>query len=94
MTGRKLLFFIVALFFSCFIVQDISASSFDLKIPFPKGEKWKVTQGYEGDGWIGSNPTHAVSNKDRYAIDFSLPGEEDYGKIILATADGVAYVKE
>ncbi len=75
------------------IVEDVLASSFNLKIPFSKGEKWKITQGYEGDGWVGNNPTHAISNKDRYAIDFSLPGEEDLGKIVLATENGVAYVK-
>ncbi len=59
----------------------------DLKLPFEEGEKWIVTQGYHGS--YSHNKGGNI-----YALDFSLPGEQDYGKPILAAADGVAYTKE
>lgn len=90
-TSLLVFIFLSVLFFTG---NKASVFSFNLKIPFPGGEKWVVTQGYEGDGWIGSNPTHGMTNKDRYAIDFSLPGEQDYNKTVLAVADGIVHIKE
>jgi murein DD-endopeptidase MepM/ murein hydrolase activator NlpD len=68
----------------------------NLKLPFSVGEKWKITQGYEGMGWDDPNnlPTHRIGTKDQYAIDFSLPGNEDLNKPILATIDGIAHLKK
>jgi murein DD-endopeptidase MepM/ murein hydrolase activator NlpD len=66
----------------------------DLKIPFLSGEEWKITQGYDGDGWGSGKPTHNSSSKDRFALDFSLSGESDYNKQVLAVADGIVSIKE
>lgn len=60
--------------------------SFDLRLPFSEGEKWKVSQGY--------NTSFTHKGKDKYALDFNLTGEQDYGKSILAAADGKVYAKE
>lgn len=92
---RGYYFFIGILFiFSFLIFEDVLASSFNFKIPFPNGEKWKITQGYEGDGWGSGKPTHHSQSKDKYAIDFSIPGEADLGKSVFSSAGGIVRVKQ
>lgn len=72
----------------------LNASSLNLKLPFLVNEEWKVVQGYGGSGWDISNklPTHRIGTKDQYALDFSLPQEQDFNKPILAVADGIAHI--
>lgn len=94
MIRRITLFFGIIFFYNTFFIQNINAISLDLKIPFPKNESWLVTQGYDGDGWGSGKPTHNSSSKDRFAIDFSLPGESDYNKQVLAVANGIISIKE
>ncbi|HQF57544.1 MAG TPA: M23 family metallopeptidase, partial [Candidatus Magasanikbacteria bacterium] len=94
MIRRITLFFGIIFFYNTFFIQNINAISLDLKIPFPKNESWLVTQGYDGDGWGSGKPTHNSSSKDRFALDFSLPGESDYNKQVLAVANGIVSIKE
>ena len=76
----------IFLFVSYFHV--VAESTFpNLKLPFSEGEKWAVTQGYHGSF------SHFKGNSI-YSIDFSLSGGQDFGKPILAAADGIAYLKE
>src|SRR6056297_1166961 len=57
-----------------------------LELPFPGGETWWVSCAYDG---VGECDTHAENTKDRYALDFNFGvGNEDCGKIILASASG------
>lgn len=94
MIRRITLFFGITFFCNTFFIQNVNAISLDLKIPFLSGESWRITQGFEGDGWGAGSPTHNINNKDRFAIDFSLPGEDDYNKSVLAAGKGLAYVKK
>ena len=95
MRGKLKFFVVFSLLIFISSPGKIKAAEINLKLPFPTKEKWKVTQGYNGDGWDTPNklPTHRAGTKDQYALDFSLPGEEDRGKAILAAADGIALVK-
>ena len=54
-------------------------TALDLKLPFASGEEWGITNGY-GVGYHVGN--------DAYAIDFNLAGTDDYGKPVLAAANG------
>ena len=91
----KLKFFIVFILL-IFISSPfkIKATEINLKLPFLQKEKWKITQGYNCDGWDSPFCTHKISGRDANAIDFSLPGEEDFNKPILAAADGIAHIKK
>ncbi|MBU1164332.1 M23 family metallopeptidase [Patescibacteria group bacterium] len=52
-----------------------------LKLPYSSGETWRVTVEY------GQISTH--QGEDYYALDFSLPGTDDMGKPLLASASGI-----
>lgn len=54
--------------------------SIDLKLPYPSGEQWYITNGY-GDGYHKDN--------DYYSLDFNLPRETDRGRSIVAVAEGI-----
>jgi len=84
-----LIFIIIFSFLSSLFVSFVSAETTfpNLKLPFSVGEKWKVTQGYHGT--FSHNKGNCI-----YAIDFSLPGEQDFGKPILAVADGKVIIGE
>jgi len=91
--GNK--FLVILIFISLFIIIPsavVEASIPKLKLPYPKGEKRIISQGYNCDGWNSPYCTH--KGKDKYAIDFNLPGEQDYGKLILASSEGVAYQRQ
>ncbi len=53
-----------------------------VKLPYAKGERFVVTQGY------AALPTHI--KKDAYALDFAQGGCDAYGKEVVAAAPGVA----
>lgn len=58
----------------------------NLKMPFPAGEIWTMTRGYDQDTHVN----YATSTtQDKYALDFVLPGCNAYGKPALAVASGV-----
>jgi len=86
----------ISLIITIFITKDnvTKAENFSLKLPFVKNEKWLISQGYECSGWDNPRCTHKIGTKDQYAIDFSLPDETDFNKIILATSDGVVSIHE
>ncbi|MDX9893791.1 MAG: M23 family metallopeptidase, partial [Patescibacteria group bacterium] len=64
----------------------------NLKLPFPAGETWEVSRGYNPDG----DPLHENSSHrnygywadDRYALDFNLQENADLGRPVLAVAPG------
>lgn len=61
----------------------------NLKLPFPAGESWTLTRGY-------NTVTHKYYGPwadDRYALDFVENGCLSWGKPILAAADGVIEIK-
>ncbi|MFH1233837.1 MAG: peptidoglycan DD-metalloendopeptidase family protein [Patescibacteria group bacterium] len=62
-------------------------SLLNLKLPFSKGEKWTVTQGYYGSF------SH-YKKESIYSIDFNLSGRQDFGKPILAIAEGKVSLHE
>ena len=70
-----------------FVFAQNPVEELGLKLPFLKGESWKITQGYFG------TYSH-YKGLDIYATDFSLPGETDLGKPILAVTNGMVHVKE
>ena len=53
-----------------------------VKLPYAKGKKFIVTQGYN------TPPTHI--KKDLYALDFTQNGCDAYGKTVVAAASGTA----
>ncbi len=58
----------------------------NLKMPFPAGELWTMTRGYDQATHRNySNPT----TQDKNALDFALPGCAVYGRPTLAVSDGV-----
>ncbi len=60
-----------------------------LTLPFESGEYWQLTQGYGDDNVFGSHTDWGFRyGDDSYALDFSQPGCEPYGKPVLAMADG------
>lgn len=68
------------------LLSPQTSHAINIGLPFEKGSKWKVTRGYD------TPPTHV--GKDKYAIDFSIPGEADYGKNILAVYDGIVEISK
>lgn len=75
---KKMLVVLAALVSICGITF---AQKPDLKLPFPGGEIWYISTGYGGSEYHQGD--------DYYALDFSLPGEDDFGKPILAVASGM-----
>lgn len=84
MIKKTYIIFIFVFLFACpfFVFADNFPS---LKLPYIKGEKREISQGY--------NTSFTHYGKDKYALDFNLPGEADLGKVILAVADGIVYTK-
>lgn len=62
-----------------------------LKLPFPGGETWQMTRGYN------TPPTHRDYGSDwqdeRFALDFVESGCRSWGKPVLAAADGIIEVQ-
>src|SRR3989338_10606852 len=56
-----------------------------LQLPYPIGESWVLTRGYE------SGDTH--NGIDKYALDFTLSGCGSWNKPILASAGGTVQIK-
>lgn len=68
------------------LVSNAIFAAPSLKMPFPAGELWTMTRGYNQDTHRNySNPT----TQDKLALDFVLPGCEAYGKPVFAVANGV-----
>src|SRR3989344_185841 len=63
----------------CWSAQ-VMAQMPSLKLPFEPGESWGISTGY------GGSSTH--SGNQFFALDFNLPGEDDFGKSILTAAFG------
>jgi len=57
----------------------VLAATPDLKLPYPGGESWYISQAYNGI-------TH--QGLDYYALDFTLDGCDAYDKPVLAVASG------
>lgn len=69
-----------------FFAPSAIFASPELKMPFPAGEFWTMTRGYDQATHRNySNPT----TQDKDALDFVLPGCGSYGKPALAVSDGV-----
>jgi hypothetical protein len=68
---------------------DGSGGTNSLKFPFPEGETWVITRGY-------NNATHVDYGydwvDDRFAIDFALSGCEGWRKPIRPIRDGVVEI--
>lgn len=70
------------------VASSLASAAFpSLKLPFPSGEAWTMTRGYE------TLPTHkdygGAFSDDRYALDFAFGNcDQTYGKTILAAASG------
>ncbi len=62
-------------------------SPIDLKLPFPNGETWTMTQGYNQ----GSHIAYASSD-ERYAVDFASSCGSTWGKPVLAAAAGTVHI--
>jgi len=71
------------LFLLLFLIKEgnfvFGKENLNLKLPFPANEKWTITWGYGDGDHVG---------KDKYALDFNLPGKQDLGKSILAAESG------
>ncbi len=68
-----------------------SAGAIDLKLPWPAGESWQVTVGYNGYCTAEGCPDeyHTDANNGYYALDFDDPNaSEGSGRPILAAASG------
>ncbi len=64
----------------------IGGSDSFLKLPFPSGEYWILTQSYNQ----GSHVNYGFDyGNDSYALDFTQNGCEGYGKPVTPMADGV-----
>jgi len=79
---------------------DMGGGSRSFKVPIPPGYNWEITQSWlshcsecqqKYSDWNYCELSHSW-NCCKYGWDFNLPGNEDKGKPILATSDGV--VKE
>ena len=72
------------------LAQVASADMPEMILPTELGFDWGITCCYDGTGGGICATTHSSSCKDRYAIDFNLPGEADNGRSIHAVASGTA----
>jgi len=72
------------------LAQVVSADMPEMILPTESGFDWGITCCYDGTGGGICATTHSSSCKDRYAIDFNLPGEADNGRSIHAVASGTA----
>ncbi|MBI4066189.1 M23 family metallopeptidase, partial [Candidatus Gottesmanbacteria bacterium] len=63
----------------------VTVSDLQLKLPFPDGETWVISEGYFG---AFSHCITCSGGKDIYALDFNLAGSSDLGRPILAPASG------
>lgn len=69
----------------CTAADGIGGSSF-LKLPFPSGEYWILTQSYNQ----GSHVNYGFDyGDDSYALDFTQNGCDAYGEPVTPMADGV-----
>jgi len=83
----------VLLVVTSLVVFVAEAQKPNLKLPFPAGQTWEVSRGYNPTG----DPTHVNSSHrnyglwadDRYALDFNIPGTADLGRPVMAVASGV-----
>jgi len=81
---KKLVIKIFIAIFTIFsLINFICALELILKLPYPKGERFIVTQGYK------TLPTHKPGSLDEYALDFDQGGCKAYGKPVLAVASGI-----
>jgi murein DD-endopeptidase MepM/ murein hydrolase activator NlpD len=81
---KKLVIKIFIAIFTIFsLINFIYALELILKLPYPKGERFIVTQGYK------TLPTHKPGSLDEYALDFDQGGCKAYGKPVLAVASGI-----
>lgn len=75
-----------------FVGSVAEAQKPNLKLPFPAGETWEVSRGYNPTGDIehenSSHRNYGLWADDRYALDFNLTGWDDFQKPILAVASG------
>ncbi len=78
---------------------DMGGGSRSFKVPIPPGYDWEITQSwkehcaecnqyYSDWDYCDAEMSHTW-NCCKYGWDFNLPGSEDNGKPVLATADGV-----
>ena len=72
------------------VTAKIISAKPELKLPFPGGEEWQVSQGYNPDDSDDStHRNYGLWADDRYALDFNLPGDDDLGKPIISAATGL-----
>lgn len=79
-------------------VRRLHLTGKDFKVPVPQGYDWTVTQSWgmhcekcdkKYDGHVSfCDSSHTIIEKTVYGWDFSLPGDSDKGKSVLASADG------
>jgi len=73
----------------CLYSVDSSAQRPQLRLPFPDGESWMLTRGYN----TVTHTYYGVWADDRFALDFAEAGCGSMGKPILAAADGSVEIK-
>src|SRR3990167_6960016 len=77
------------------MVSVCVADSTGLKLPFPQGESWQMTRGYNpDDSDDSSHRNNGLWADDRYALDFAYPlgVGASWGRILVAPVSGTAEV--
>ncbi|HMQ35240.1 MAG TPA: peptidoglycan DD-metalloendopeptidase family protein, partial [Chloroflexaceae bacterium] len=70
-------------------LEPQNVASLQLKLPFPAGEEWRVTNGWDAhDGYADSNGDGQLGDWNRKAIDFVPASGSCLGKPVLAAAPG------
>ena len=71
-------------------IFNLNVWSIEYKLPYPAGDRYEVTCGNFDDPVCG----HITHPESKFAWDFSLPGWDDFGKPIVATASGTVHLFE
>jgi len=57
----------------------------NLQLPYPAGQAWVITSGYNADAHLNYS---LLTEQDSYGLDFALPGCDSWNEPVLAVANG------